>query len=153
MKGKNPQTPKKIEDFALRKLGAILRRERERRGLTQLEIGKRMGKSKIAIHFYETAKRPIHWGTFVKLCSALRTSPAFIIDRWMRSDVFDVLDEERKREYRETLEEAFRYNLTLELDSFMVYFRGLIEREKEIKRRLTIKREFDQYYPKQKREE
>ena len=143
---KNPETPKNIEGFALRKLGAIIRRERERRRLTQLEIGKRMGKSKIAVHFYETGQRPIHFGTFVKLCAAIRVSPAFILERWQESDVFDVIDEERRKEYHSILDDAIKFGFSRDVDTIFFYLKGLIEKEKEMRERTRLKEQIQKEY-------
>ena len=143
---KNPKTPKSIEDFALKKLGIIIRREREKRRLTQLEIGKRMGKSKIAVHFYETGQRPVHFGTFVKLCAAIRVSPGFIMERWMESDVFDVIDEERRKEYHTILDDMIKYGFSRDMDTIFVYFRGLIEQEKETRRRQASKKKIEDFF-------
>lgn len=139
------KAPESIEDFGVRSLGAIFRRERERRRFTQLEIAKRIGKSKIAVGFYERGLRPIHFGTFVKLCSAIRISPGFVIDQWMRSEVFDVLDEERRKEYHKVLDDAIKYGFSLEIDSVFLWFRGLIEQEKERRKREASRKKIQEY--------
>ena len=110
-----------------------------------------MGKSKIAVHYYESAKRPIHFGTFAKICAAIRVSPGFVIDEWMKSDAFDVIDDQRRKEYHEILEEMIKYGFSRELDVLTIYYRGLVEKEKEIRRIEASKRKIDTYFPKTKR--
>jgi transcriptional regulator with XRE-family HTH domain len=83
-----------IEGLAHRELGMILRMEREHQGLTQREVGKRIGKSDIAIHYYETGKRPVHLGRLIELCYALRVSPRYVMERWMGLGAFDILDKQ-----------------------------------------------------------
>jgi transcriptional regulator with XRE-family HTH domain len=83
-----------IEGLALRELGMILRMERERQGLTQREVGKKIGKSKIAIHFYETGQRPVNLGRLIELCLALRVSPRYVMERWMGLGAFNILDKQ-----------------------------------------------------------
>ena len=136
----NPKTPKSIEDFATRDLGAIFRHERERRRLTLDQVAKRAGRSKSSIGHYENGIRPIHFGTFVKLCSAIPVSPAYVWDRWMESDSFDVLDEYRRKEYHDLIDNMIEYGFSRELDNLLFYFRGLIDREKEIRERMRRQR-------------
>lgn len=145
-KSKKLKTPKSIEDFALRDLGAILRRERERRRLTMLQVAERAKKSKAAIHFYETGQRPINFSTLINLCSAIRVSPDYIIHRWMESETFDVLDEERRKEYHSVIEEMIKYGFSNELDNLLVYFRGLINQEKETRERIRQKERIQKEY-------
>jgi len=111
-----------------------------------LEVGKRAGKSKIAVHFYETGKRPIHFGTFIKLCSAIRVSPDWVIERWMRKDTFHVLDAERKKEYHGIIDDMITYGFSRELDNLIFYFRGLIDKEKQVRERIRQKRQIDEYF-------
>ena len=143
---KKPKTPKSIEDFSLRELGSIFKRERERRRITQGEIAKRIEKSKTAVVYYENGSRPIHWGTFIKLCSAIRVSPSYIIDKWMNKDSFDVLDEQRRKEYHTVIDEMIKYGFSTELDNLLVYFRGLINREKEIREKLRQKKMIGEFF-------
>jgi len=145
-KKKNLKGPKNIEDFALRDLGGIFRRERERRRLTQIEIADRIGKSRTAVILYENGQRAIHWGTFIKLCSAIRVSPGFILERWMESDSFDVLDEERRKEYHDVIDEMIKYGFSSELDNLLIYFRGLISKEKEMRERERFREKIQKEY-------
>ena len=111
-----------------------------------LEVGKRSGRSKVAIHMYETGQRPIHFGTFIKLCAAIRVSPSYVIDRWMEKDSFDVLDEQRRKEYHEVIDEMIKYGFSQDLDRLLVYFRGLIAREKEIRDRIRQRERIQKQY-------
>lgn len=40
-------------------LGQQLRQARQRKGMTQRELGQRIGMSHVAIHYYETAKHEV----------------------------------------------------------------------------------------------
>jgi len=116
-------------------------------------VAKRIGKSKTAIVLYEQGRRPIHWGTFIKLCGAIRVSPSYILERWMEGNSFDVLDEGRRKEYHNTIDEMIKYGFSRDLDTLLVYFRGLIEREKEARERLRRKKLAEKYYPRPRAEE
>jgi len=140
------KTPETIEDFAQRELGAILRRERERRRLSLLEVGKRAKKSRSAIHFYETGQRPIHFATLINLCAAIRVSPAFIIERWMQADTFNVLDEQRRKEYHLVIDDMIKFGYSRELDNLIAYYRGLIDKAKEYRERERMQREIKKYF-------
>ena len=145
-KKKNFQIPKNIDDFAGKELGAILRQEREKRGLSQVEVAKRIGKSATAVIYYEAGKRPIHFSKFIRFCSALRVSPGYILETWMSQRSFRLLDEQRRKEYHKTVDDMIEYGFSRDLDTLFVYFRGLIEKEKEtrerVKRREQIQKEY-----------
>jgi len=55
--------------------GKNLRASRRSAGLTQLQLGERVGVSNMSIYFYESAQSVPPLPRFVALCDALRVSP------------------------------------------------------------------------------
>ena len=53
-----------------------LRKEREKQGLSQLELALRANISQNMINYVETGKRPPSLDTLLKICQALNISPA-----------------------------------------------------------------------------
>jgi hypothetical protein len=80
-------------------------------------------------------------------CNALRVSPSYIIDRWQKQGGFSGIDKDRMLEHHQTLDEMVEYGLHLEIDNLMLYFKSLINIEKEFKKREADRRKrelFDQ---------
>ena len=61
-----------------RHIGHILARRRESLGLTQAELGKRMGKSQSYITSVEGGKRDPRWETILEFARALELEPLLI---------------------------------------------------------------------------
>jgi transcriptional regulator with XRE-family HTH domain len=61
-----------------RHIGHILARRRESLGLTQAELGKRMGKSQSYITRVEGGKRDPRWETILEFARALELEPLLI---------------------------------------------------------------------------
>jgi len=68
------------------------------------------------------------------------------MERWMESDVFDVIDEERRKEYHTILDDMIKYGFSRDMDTIFVYFRGLIEQEKETRRRQASKKKIEDFF-------
>ena len=54
-----------------KRLGAVMREEREKAGKTQQDIAEKLGVTKTAVHQWESGKRNIYARTVIDYCSAL----------------------------------------------------------------------------------
>jgi len=66
----------------------VMRKERERRGLSQEKVAEAMGISKGFLCDLELGKLGLSWAVWIRWCSALRISPEYVIDRWERMGGF-----------------------------------------------------------------
>ena len=62
-------------------LGEILRTERERRGLSQREIARRIGVSKSAVSLWESGARSMAAVSLAKYCAVLGVSIEYIFGK------------------------------------------------------------------------
>ena len=60
-------------------LGEKLQQLRKTRGMTQEELGAKLGLKKAAIHKYETGLVDLRSSTLEKLAAALDTTPAYLL--------------------------------------------------------------------------
>lgn len=54
-----------------KRLGALMREEREKAGKTQQEIAERLGVTKTAVHQWESGKRNIYASNVVDYCAVI----------------------------------------------------------------------------------
>jgi predicted transcriptional regulator len=64
-------------------IGRILARERQRRGLTQADLAKRMGRAQTYIARVEGGKRDPRWETVLDFARALELEPMLIPRSWV----------------------------------------------------------------------
>jgi predicted transcriptional regulator len=64
-------------------IGRILARERQRRGLTQADLAKRMGRAQTYIARVEGGKRDPRWETVLDFARALELEPMLIPHSWV----------------------------------------------------------------------
>ena len=62
-------------------IGERIRKERINRGLSQEELGKMLGVSKVSVCGYETGNRIPNMDTFIKLVETLNIEPNYILGR------------------------------------------------------------------------
>lgn len=137
--------------WSINVLKNLMRQERERLGLSQERIAKHMGISGAYLSQLENGQRHIYWSMWIKWCAALRFSPATAVDKWIRSGGFDEIDEDRMKDYHQTIDLLKEYGFNVELDNLMVYFKGLIENEQRSRRIEAQKKDFADIF--RKREE
>ena len=66
-----------------RHIGEILARERQRHGLTQAELAKRMGRDQTYVARVEGGKRDPRWETVLDFARALALEPMLIPRSWV----------------------------------------------------------------------
>ncbi len=66
-----------------RHIGHILARERQRRGLTQVDLAKRMGRDQTYVARVEGGKRDPRWETVLDFARALELEPMLIPRSWV----------------------------------------------------------------------
>lgn len=139
---------KKLKNFEvpIQNLRKIMKREREKKGISQEAAGKLMGISRPYMSQLESGNRHIYWDLWIAWCAALRISPTYIIDQWARTGAFDELDQERMKQCHKVIDEMGKYGLHIELDNLMGYFQALIDAEKETRRRERQKKEFKSWF-------
>ena len=64
-------------------IGGILARERQRRGLTQADLAKRMGRAQTYIARVEGGRRDPRWETVLDFARALELEPMLIPRSWV----------------------------------------------------------------------
>jgi transcriptional regulator with XRE-family HTH domain len=70
-----------------RNLPPLLKEMREKAGLTQRELGKRMGKPQSWVYNCETANRRVDIAEFVAWCQACGVKPMDGIKRFLKGDL------------------------------------------------------------------
>lgn len=66
-----------------RHIGQILARERQRQGLTQVDLAKRMGRDQTYVARVEGGKRDPRWETVLDFARALELEPMLIPRNWV----------------------------------------------------------------------
>ena len=65
-------------------LTQMLRREREKRRISQEKVSQAMGISKSTVSEMEAGKSGVALDRWIEWCSALRISPNYVMDKWQR---------------------------------------------------------------------
>ncbi|MBQ0035564.1 MAG: helix-turn-helix transcriptional regulator [Firmicutes bacterium] len=60
------------------KFGEIIKRRRRELKLTQEELGKKVGCSKVCVHYYEKGLRGLTLSQFFKFCTVLGLDPDYV---------------------------------------------------------------------------
>lgn len=60
--------------------------KRNEKGLTQGQLGEKIGVTKTAVHYWESGKRSINADTFISICKALNADPYELIQTLMRQN-------------------------------------------------------------------
>lgn len=67
-------------DEPMSTMGERIRKLREAHGMTQLDLGKRVGVSKSAVSQWESdSTQNVKLATFLRLCTVLHTDPSYLI--------------------------------------------------------------------------
>jgi len=67
--------PEIHDDPRYEQLRVLLKQERERRGLTQLELGKRLGKDQLFVSRFESGRRQVNVIEFLDIARAIGVDP------------------------------------------------------------------------------
>lgn len=67
--------PETHDDPRYQQLRALLKQERERRGLTQLDLGKRLGKDQLFVSRFESGRRQVNVIEFLDIAQAMGVNP------------------------------------------------------------------------------
>lgn len=67
--------PENHDDPRYQQLRALLKQERERRGLTQLDLGKRLGKDQLFVSRFESGRRQVNVIEFLDIARAIGVNP------------------------------------------------------------------------------
>ena len=143
-KGKTDQ----LADELAKEFGRILRKARERRGISQEKLAKMMGISRSYYSKLERSGRRIHIGHLADWCAAMQVSPMFIVTKWAQSKYGKEIDKGRINEYRRIIEEMITFGFyselayMMEVSAQMVNIEKLSRKKAAEKQRKQIKLEF-----------
>jgi transcriptional regulator with XRE-family HTH domain len=76
--------PKSLQAQRYRQLPAMLREMREKAGLTQRELAKKLGISHVMVHNSETAERRLDVAEFADWCAACKVDPIEALEELLR---------------------------------------------------------------------
>ena len=135
----NRQKGKKDEltDELTKEFGRILRKERERRGISQEKLAKMMGISGPYYSKLERSDRRIHMRHLAHWCTAMHVSPVVVLEKWARSKYAKKIDKKRIKEYHRTIEEMIELGFHSELDNMMEVFARMVNIEKLSRKKAT----------------
>ncbi len=125
-KGKTDQ----LADELAKEFGQILRKARERRGISQETLAEMMGISRSYYSKLERSGRRIHIGHLADWCAAMRVSPMLILKKWAQSKYGKEIDKGRINEYRRIIEEMIKFGLYSELAYMMEVSAQMVNMEK-----------------------
>ena len=108
MEGKKEKT-EDLADKLTKEFSRILRKEREKRGISQEKLAKMMGISGPYYSKLERNDRRIHMRHLADWCAAMNVSPMVVLEKWSRSKYAKEIDKERIKEYRRTIEEMIEF--------------------------------------------
>ncbi|MCL2609550.1 MAG: helix-turn-helix domain-containing protein [Treponema sp.] len=120
--------PREAPESRLAVIGKCLQQARKRRGLTQKELGDRVGLTREAIASYEAGRSHLMDTTLIDLAAVLRVSVNQILGlecqaaesqiprRWAkRMEVIDTLPESVKKHILRTLDDVIKANTRLSI--------------------------------------
>jgi len=136
MKGQKEKTDE-LADELTREFGRILRKERERRGISQEKLAKMMGISGPYYSKLERSDRRIHIRHLADWCAAMHISPMVVLEKWARSKYAKKIDKKRIREHQRTIEEMVELGFHSELDNVMEVFAQMVNTEKLARKKAT----------------
>jgi len=136
MEGKKEKT-EDLADKLTKEFGRILRKEREKRGISQEKLANMMGISGPYYCKLERSDRRIHIRHLADWCAAMHVSPMVVLEKWARSKYAKEIDKERIREYRRTIEEMIEFGFHSELDNVMEVFAQMVNIEKMVRKKTT----------------
>lgn len=137
-----------LADKLTKEFGRILRKERERRGISQEKLAEMMGISRPYCSKLETGGKRIHIRHLADWCAVMHVSPMIVLDKWARSKYSKEIVTERMKEYKRTIEEMIEFGFYSELDNVMEVFAQMVNAEKLVRektaerQRKQIKLEF-----------
>lgn len=70
-----------LDDLMNKMAGSIIRKERERQGLTLEQLSKKADVSKQNIYYYEIGRNRIKMDKYMKICKALNISVVEILEK------------------------------------------------------------------------
>ena len=132
-KGKTDQ----LADELAGEFGRILRKARERRGISQEKIANVMGISRSYYSKLERSGRRIRIGHLADWCAAMGVSPMFILKKWAQSKSGKEIDKDRMNEYRRIMEEMIKFGFYSELDYMMEVSAQMVNMEKLARKKAT----------------
>jgi transcriptional regulator with XRE-family HTH domain len=143
-KGKTGQLADELaEEFA-----HILRKARERRGISQEKLARMMGISRSYYSKLERSGRRIRIGHLADWCAAMRVSPKFILKKWAQSEYGKEFDKGKINEYHRIIEEMIKFGFyselayMMEVSAQMVNFEKLARKKAVERQRKQIKLKF-----------
>lgn len=137
-----------LADELAREFGRILRKARERRGVSQDKLAKMMGISRSYYSKLERSGRRIRIGHLADWCAAMQVSPMFILKKWAQSKYGREIDKRRINEYRRIIEEMIKFGFyselayMMEVSAQMVNIEKLARKKAAERQRKQIKLEF-----------
>lgn len=143
-KGKRDQ----LADELAKEFGQILRKARERRGVSQGRLAKMMGISRSYYSKLERSGRRIRIGHLADWCAAMRVSPMFIVKKWAQSEYGKEIDKGRINEYHRIIEEMIKCGFydelayMMEVSAQMVTMERLSRKKAAERQRKQIKLKF-----------
>jgi transcriptional regulator with XRE-family HTH domain len=124
-----------LGDKLTKEFGRILRKERERRGISQEKLAKMMGISRPYCSKLETGGKRIHINHLADWCAAMHISPMTVLEKWARSKYAKEIVKERMKEYKRTIEEMIEFGFYSELDTVMEVFAQMVKIEKSARKK------------------
>ena len=148
----------KETDF-IGELRKILRREREKRGISQERLAKQLGISSAYLSQMENGTRHIYVAFLSAWCEAMHISVPFVMEKWSKSSGSNNLHRKRIPEYVKILEDLVTLGFNVELDSIMIGLKSLVQHEKIMRQREQDKlyraesrEQIKEYFPKEEAE-
>jgi len=83
--------------------------------LSQEVLAGRLGISKPSFSEIESGKTGFTVERWIQWCAALRISPSDVLRKWQSTDEYAEIDNERRHEYKKTIDRMIKYGFGLEL--------------------------------------
>lgn len=129
-----------LADELTKEFGHILRREREKRGISQEKLAEMMGISGPYCSKLERSDRRIHIRHVADWCAAMHISPMVLFEKWARSKYAKEIVKARIKEYQRIIEEMIEFGFYSELDNVMEIFAQMVNIEKVARKKATERR-------------
>ena len=134
MKRQRGKTDERADELA-KEFGRILRKERERRGISQEKLAKMMGISGSYYSKLERSGRRIRIGHVADWCAAMQVSPMFVLKKWAQSQYGKEIDKGRINEYHRIIEEMITFGFYSELGYMMDVSAHMVNSEKAARKK------------------
>lgn len=124
-----------------------MRETREKLRLSQERVAEALGISAATLSEMESGHIAVGLERWLKWCAILKKSPTDVLRAWERGSEFEQISKERRDGYCKVVNEMIKYGYGLEIETIIMVFREILDRDKHKRAIEKSKRSVKRYFP------